>query len=189
MTWSGTFPFIKSVGLGLAIVYVGLQQDGCGSTKLSRDTGVVHGNDAVAKFNAEGFPSGAIVFLDIENYNGALSANMSAYLRGWIGAILDSGTVAPGIYCPARKANEIRTAAKAEYAAHGLPDGAPAFWIVKITNQFDPETSTPTDCGVPFASVWQGRIDIAETHGGVSIRIDQNVADSNDPSGVLAEPG
>ena len=182
--WTGKFPLIKASGLGIAIIYVGLQQGGCGQANLSRAKGLQHGTDAVAKFAAEGFPNNSIVFLDVEHFNGALSAPMEAYIRGWISAVLDSGTITSGIYCPASKANEIRLAAEKEFAAHGLPGGAPVFWIVKSASGFNIATSKPTDSGVAFASVWQGRLDINETHGGVQIKIDQNVADSRDPSGA-----
>ena len=181
-TWSGKFPLIKASGLGIALIYVGLQQDGCGQTSLSRAKDLEHGNDTITKFRAEGFPNGAVVFLYVEQFNGALSAAMEAYIRGWISAILDSGTITSGVYCPANKANEVRLAAEREFAAHGLPSGAPVFWIVKADPTFDPAMSMPTGCGVPFASIWQGRLDINETHNGVTIKIDQNVANSRDPS-------
>jgi hypothetical protein len=169
--------------LGLAVVYVGFQQDGCGKDKLSQAKGVLHGNDTIAKCKAEGLATGSIVFLDVEHFNGALSANMEAYLRGWIGALLDDGTVGPGIYCPASKANAIRAAAQKEFAAHGVPGGTPAFWIVKVGDPgFDPATSNPADCGVPFASIWQGVIDVKEKHGNATIDIDRNVASSGNPS-------
>jgi hypothetical protein len=185
--WSGKFPLITSLGLGLSVIYVGLQQQGCGSARLSRARGVIDGRDTIDKCAAEGFPAATIVFLDIESFDGALSAPMKAYVRGWIGALLDSGVARPGIYCPAGKASTILAAAKLEYADHGVPDEAPAFWIVKVRADFDPGTSSPADCGVPFASVWQGRLDIAgEIHGGVAIDIDQSVADSADPSAVLS---
>lgn len=181
-TWKGTYPHLKASGLGLAIVYVGLQQGGCGQAKLSRAKGIEHGQDTVTKFAAEGFPKGAVVFLDVEHYNGALSAPMEGYIRGWISAILDSGKVTAGIYCPTSKANEIKAAAAKEYAAHGLPRGLPVFWAVKADPQFDHATATPAGSGVSYATVWQGRLDINETHGGVTIKIDQNVADSRSPS-------
>jgi Rv2525c-like, glycoside hydrolase-like domain len=184
-TWSGKFPVVQAAGLGLAVVYVGFQQDGCGKTKLSRAKGLAHGQDTVTKFGAEGFQDGTIVFLDIEHYDGTLSGPMEAYVRGWLSAILDAGNVGPGIYCPASKANEIRLAAEKEFAAHGLPGGTPAFWIVKTSSLFDPATSNPADCGISFAKVWQGRLDISETHGEATITIDQNVADSRDPSGAI----
>jgi Rv2525c-like, glycoside hydrolase-like domain len=182
-SWSGKSAFIRSTGLGLVIVYVGFQQDGCGKNKLSRAAGTSHGEDTIAKCKAEGFAAGTIVFLDVENYSGALSAAMADYIRGWIGALLDEGTVGPGIYCPARKAKAIQTAAKKEYAEHGRPDDAPAFWIVKVTDHtFNTATSVPSECGVAFANVWQGVIDVQEEHGNVTMKIDQNVADSSNPS-------
>jgi hypothetical protein len=181
-TWTGKYPHIKASGLGLAIVYVGFQQGGCGQAKLSRAKGIEHGLDAVTKFIAEGFPDGGVVFLDVEHYSGTLSAPMEDYIRGWISAILDSGRIEAGIYCPTSKANEIRATARKEYAAHGLPGGLPAFWAVKVDPRFDPATSTPSGSGVSDASVWQGRLDINETHGGVTITIDQNVAAIRSPS-------
>src|SRR5262245_33441800 len=181
-SWSGKFPVIKAAGLGLAIVYVGLQQDGCGKANLSRVKGVEHGHDTVAKFAAEGFPAGAVVFLDIEHYDGALSAPMEAYLRGWISTIVESGAITAGVYCPASKATEIKRAAEQEFQDLGQPGGSPVFWVVKTDAAFDPATSTPAGSGVAFARVWQGRLDISETHGGVTIAIDQNVSDSLDPS-------
>jgi hypothetical protein len=181
-TWQGKFPVIKTAGFGLIIIYVGFQQDGCGKANLSRAKGLEHGIDTIDKFKAEGFPDNAIVFLDVEHFAGDLSAPMEAYIRGWISSLLDFGKITTGIYCPASKANAIRLAAEREFAAHGLPGGAPVFWIVKVAAGFNIATSKPTGCGVSFASVWQGRLDIDETHGGVTIRIDQNVADSRDPS-------
>jgi hypothetical protein len=184
-TWSGTFPVIRVAGLGVAIVYVGLQQDGCGHATLSRAKGIEHGVDTIGKFAAEGFPPGAVVFLDIEHYNGALSDDMAAYLQGWLSAILDDGTITPGVYCPAGKVTEIERAAEREFAAHGVPGGAPVFWVVKTDATFDPAASVPAGSGVAFASAWQGRLDVNETHGGVTIHIDQNVADRRDPSRTL----
>lgn len=182
--WTGKFPLIKASGLGLIVIYVGLQQDGCGHANLSRAKGLEHGADTIGKFITEGFPDHAVVFLDVEQFNGALSAPMQQYIRGWIGAILDFGRITPGIYCPANKAEQIRVAAESEFAAHGMPGGAPVFWIVRVTAGFNIATSVPADSGVAFASAWQGRLDIDETHGGVTIRIDQNVADTRDPSRV-----
>lgn len=65
-TWHGKFPHIKASGLGLTIIYVGLQQDGCGKANLSRAKGLEHGQDTVKKFAAQGFPKDAVVFLDVE---------------------------------------------------------------------------------------------------------------------------
>lgn len=185
--WAGKYQFLRGLGLGLAVLYVGRQQDGCGSTSLSRQQGLTDGSDAAAKCVQEGFPPNVIVFLDVEHFDGGLSQDMKDYYQGWVSAILDSGTAKPGTYCADSNANDLINAAQQEYAAHGLPGGNPAFWIVKNDLTFDPQTASPTGSGVTFANVWQGRVDVqGESHGGVTISpIDQDVADSNDPSGTL----
>lgn len=185
--WSGKYQFLRGLGFGLAVLYVGRQQGGCGSGSLSRAQGQTDGADAIAKCNQEGFPQNVVVFLDVEHFNGGLSANMKDYYQGWVGAILDDGKFKPGTYCADSNANEIFNAAQQEYAAHGLPGGNPAFWIVKNDLTFDPQSSIPGASGVNFANVWQGRIDVEdEEHGGVTISpIDQNVADTIDPSATL----
>jgi len=108
---------------------------------------------------------------------------MVDYYRGWISSILDSNYLKPGTYCAAKNAVDLINAAQAEYSAHGLPGGAPSFWVVKVDPLFDPLTSSPTGCGISFADVWQGQIDLSgETHGGVTFDIDQDAANSSDPS-------
>jgi hypothetical protein len=155
------------------------------ATPSSRANGALHGQDTIAKCATEGFPRSTIVFLDVENFDGALDGHGRVHISGWIGALLDEGSVRPGIHCPARKAAAIQALAVEEYADHGITNGSPAFWIVKVDPAFDPASSAPADSGVAFASIWQGRIDVAgETHGGVSMDIDQNVATNRDPSGT-----
>ena len=113
-----------------------------------------------------------------------------AYYRGWIRTILDSGTLKPGTYCHAKNSDDLYNAAQQEYADAGLPSGAPSFWVTKVDLTFDPTSASPTDSGVPYADIWQGRIDLPnESHGGVSLNVDWDVANSSDPSrtiGVVA---
>lgn len=185
--WSGKYQFLRGLGLGLAVLYVGCQQDGCGSGSLSRTQGQTDGNDTINKCNQEGFPQNAVVFLDVEHFDGAISDDMKSYYQGWVGAILDDGKFKPGTYCADSNANDLINAAQQEYAAHGLPGGNPAFWIVKNDLTFDPQSSVPSGSGISFANLWQGRIGVVgESHGGITISpIDQDVADSNDPSATL----
>jgi hypothetical protein len=185
--WTGKYQFLRGLGLGLAILYVGRQQTGCGADSLSRAQGQTDGADAIAKCNQDGFPQNAIIFLDVEHFDGGLAANMRDYYQGWIGTILDDGKFKTGTYCADTNANDLINAAQQEFAAHGLPGGNPAFWIVKNDLTFDPATSVPTGSGVSFANIWQGRVNVVgEAHGGVTISpIDQDVADSGDPSQTL----
>jgi len=111
------------------------------------------------------------------------------YYKGWIRGILDSKTtgaspyLSPGSYCHSKNANDLFNSAQQEYADAGLPGGAPLFWITKAVSGFDPTVNSPTDCGVSFANLWQGRINVqGETWGGAALDVDWDVADSSDPS-------
>jgi hypothetical protein len=180
--FTGKAAFLHSLGLGLAIIYVGYQQNGCGGTKLTRALGLQHGMDAVAKCQAEGFPNSAVIFLDVEYFDGAISAVFTAYYGGWLSAVLDSPAFQPGTYCAKANYNDVSTAAQKEYAAHGLGFGGPVFWIALADKTFDPVTAAPTDCGIAEASVWQGLLDTQQLQGGVTLTVDLDTADSNDPS-------
>src|ERR1700728_296714 len=156
--WSGKYQFLRGLGLGLAILYVGRQQTGCGSSGLSRAQGQADGNDSIAKCQADGFPKNAVIFVDGEHFDGGISDALKNYFQGWVGALLHDATFKPGTYCADTNANDLINAAQQEYAAHGLPSGNPAFWIVKSDVLFDPQSSVPSGSVVSFANVWQGRI-------------------------------
>lgn len=189
--WSGHLATLKQIGWGLVVVYVGRQASGCGSTSLTRAQGMTDAADAIAKAKADGVATDATIFLDVELMD-TLSAKMVAYMRGWLAGILLDKTYKAGIYAHFRNANDLFNAAEQEYADQGEPGGAPAFWIVRVPGggKFNISTSGPKGLNdfptkpISFASVWQGKIDLAsETHGGVKFGpVDQNVADSNNPS-------
>ena len=84
--WTGKYQFLRGLGLGLAILYVGRQQTGCGSDSLSRAQGQADGADAVAKAKTEGFPQNAVIFLDVEHFDGGISDDMKNYYQGWVGS-------------------------------------------------------------------------------------------------------
>ena len=86
----------------------------------------------------------------------------------------------PGIYCHRVNADALHDAARAVYAAHGRA-GEPPFWIAS-SGGFTLEQA-PRGVGLGYANVWQGRLDVAESWGGVTLTIDANVADRRSPSG------
>ena len=185
--WAGKYQFLTGLGWGLIVIYFGRQQTGCGSNSLSRAQGETDGADTIAKCNAEGFPPGTIVYIDVEHFDGNMSQAMSDYYRGWLSAILKSGTLQPGTYVARANVQSVLAAAQAEYAAQGVA-GAPSLWVVKTDPNFDVASSDPAGCGIASADVWQGRLDHTnEAHNGFTIAtVDQNVATSADPSRTLA---
>ena len=56
----------------------------------------------------------------------------------------------------------------------------PPFWIAS-TQGFATD-KLPSEVGHAFAQVWQGVLDIVETHNGVKLPIDVNVAQLASPS-------
>ncbi len=179
--FTGKAKFLHSLGLGLAVIYVGYQQEGCGSTSLTRAQGVLHGMDAVLKCQAEGFPSSAVIFLDVEYFSGAISPEFIDYYQGWLAAVLDT-TFQPGTYVAKANYADVSAAAQQEYAAHGLSFGGPVIWIAFEDTSFNPVTADPTASGITEASVWQGLLDTSQTQASVTLTVDLNTADSDDPS-------
>jgi hypothetical protein len=191
--WTGHRETLKQIGWGFIVLYVGRQGSGCGSGSLTRAQGLADASDAISKAQADGMPDRATIFLDVERME-TLSADLIRYMRGWLAGILQDGSYKPGIYAHIHNATDLFNEAQKEYAAQGQPSGAPAFWVVRVPGDsaFNVNTSSPQDLNnfpsnpISFANVWQGKIDIgSESHGGVTFGpVDQNVADTNNPSNV-----
>ncbi len=183
--WMGNWRSLVQQGWGLAILFVGYQANGCGSDDLSRGVGESHGTATISLMGkAEGFANGCTVFLDVEFFESPIPAPMSDYICGWIRALLDDGRFKPGIYCHTRNANEIFLSCEQEFAAAGRPDGRPLFWVTHPTIDFDLATSNPSDSGVAFADIWQGRANSTETYNDAPLLLDENVSLVGNPSGV-----
>ena len=108
-----------------------------------------------------------------------IPAAMHDYHRAWVRALVADGRYRPGIYCHARNAAELYAAVRAELAAAGVAE-EPRFWVASAAG-WD-VAKRPEEVGHPFAWVWQGAHDITETWGGVTLRIDANVARTPAPS-------
>ncbi len=152
----------------------------CSASLLTDAQGTSEAADAVAKTAGEGVPSGSAIFLDVE-YVSSVSPELLTYVSAWIAGVLADGRFEPAIYCAKSNAVAIHAAAMAAYAAAGRED-APRFWIAS-TRGFA-ITNKPSDVGLEYANVWQGVLDVSETWGGFTNRIDVNVADSPSPSHI-----
>jgi peptidoglycan hydrolase-like protein with peptidoglycan-binding domain len=171
---------LAAMGWGFMVVYVGRQATSK-PENLTRDRGIAEGRDAIQKTGDEGFGPNTVIFLDVEPMD-AVPAGIKEYLKGWISQLIVS-PLAPGIYCHIKNAKELQATAIEEYPA-GSSKPKPLFWV-SGSGAFDPASSVPSGSGISFASVWQGQFDRTETHGGESIQIDVNVADSANPSGAV----
>ena len=201
-SWAGKRATLEAMGWGTAVLYVGQQvwegvpdrEPGdsaaanrpiiCSRTLLSDVTGTRDADDAIARAAADGFARGTVIFLDIERVT-TVPDSLRSYYRAWARRVADDGRYRPGLYAHRRNAEEIVADMRAV-----LRDDAPLvsgntpaipLWIAAPSGDFS-LIRAPRESGLAGASIWQGRLTFDEAWGGVTIRIDANVADSPSPS-------
>jgi hypothetical protein len=95
--WMGTRAFLLGLGFGFAPIYVGQQQSPPGSLNLTPAQGTIDGHNAAQLAATAGFPSGSVVYLDIETGPPA-QPPFFAYYKAWVQSLIDNG-FKPGVYC------------------------------------------------------------------------------------------
>jgi hypothetical protein len=199
-SWQGKRQTLIDMGWGLAVVYVGQQTWGrtpraltpvqmarqkrrgetCNADFLAADRGVQEGVDAIERTEAEGFPKGTVIFLDLERME-RIPARMRDYYKSWVATVLTDGTYRPGIYVHKHNADDVYKDVKALYSAAGVKE-EPRFWIASARD-FSP-SKDPEDVGHPFAGMWQGVIDVVRKVANIALPIDINVSNWPSPSDV-----
>ena len=150
----------------------------CSTQLVSASRGVKDANDAIAKTAAEGFAKGTTIFLDIERMDFVPKA-MRDYYKSWTQTVLEDGRFRPGYYAHSHNADLVYNDVKQVLVADGVRVDPP-FWIAS-TQGFATDKN-PSEVGQAFAQVWQGVLDVVETHNGVRLPIDVNVAQLPSPS-------
>lgn len=156
----------------------------CSAHFVSGSRGRVEADDAIARTQTEGFPSGTVIFLDIEHMSTVPSA-MRAYYREWTARVLADGRYRPGFYAHTRNAARIYDDVKGVYESLGVMT-EPPFWVAGNTAEFA-AGKAPTDVGHAFAAVWQGVLDKVEERNGHKFPIDVNIAATPSPSMLQAD--
>jgi hypothetical protein len=194
-SWSGTRGMLEEMGWGTAVIYVGQQTWGrtprrratlgrpstCAADLVGAGRGRMDGDDAIARTEAEGFPRGTTIFLDIE-YMGAVPPRMREYYRAWTARLLEDGRYWPAYYTHTRNAATIYADVAAVFAHAGV-SMTPLFWIAGGSD-FSRDKD-PADVGHAFAVIWQGMLDIVEHQGGVALPIDVSVGAFPSPSQAI----
>ena len=198
--WMGHRAALAGMGWGMAVIYVGqqdwanfdripvtanqlpaAQQVTCSASLLTTQQGTAEADDAIGKTAAEGFPAGAVIFLDVERVQ-TFSPALQAYVSAWVDRVLADGRFAPGIYVHAFNAQQTYDLARSVYQGRGLA-GRPRFWVT--TSSGFSRFSDPTAVGFSFADAWQGEYDRAETWGGYGITVDVSTSSTTSPSGAV----
>jgi hypothetical protein len=150
----------------------------CSTQFVSAARGTADANDAIAKTAAEGFAPGTSIFLDIERMDVVPTA-MRDYYRAWAKRVVEDGRFKPAFYAHSFNADLVYADVKRVLMADGISEDPP-FWIAR--GEGFSEDKYPSDMGHVFAQVWQGVLDVVETHNGVKLPIDVSVAELPSPS-------
>ena len=156
----------------------------CSTQFVSAARGRAEADDAIARTEAEGFPRGSVIFLDVEHMP-AVPKAMRQYYSEWAARVLVDGRYRPGFYAHTANAVLIYEDVKSVYDSLNV-SGEPPFWVAGNSAEFSPG-KVPTDVGHAFAAVWQGLLDRVEERNGHKFPIDVNVAATPSPSLVATD--
>jgi hypothetical protein len=150
----------------------------CSNRFVTAARGAFDANDAITRTAREGFARGSVIFLDIERMD-SVPKSMREYYKAWTARVLADGRFRPGYYVHDHNAALVYRDVSTVFVNAAITS-PPQFWIAGSTG-FS-EDAEPHEVGHSFANVWQGVLDVVQTHNGVKLPIDVNVASVPSPS-------
>ncbi len=160
-TWTGKREFVRKLGFGFLALYRGRDSPEFKNESDATVKGSLDAQIAATTAKKEHFPSGTIIFLDVEE-GGRLSPAYHAYLHAWEDVLKHSDYRA-GVYCsgmPAKEpggvtiltADDIRDhAASHQFVFFVYNDACPP----SPGCSFPPKSPPPSASGVSYARAWQ----------------------------------
>lgn len=159
-SWTGKRAALQARGFGFLLLFDGRLDKELKTAARGAALGKSDGAAAVAAALREGFPKGAIIFLDQEE-GGRLLDEQNAYLFAWVDAVIAEGFRA-GVYCsgiaapdgPGKfviTANDIREHAVGREIAFFVYDDA----CPPAPGCASGSAPAPSESGVAFAVLWQ----------------------------------
>jgi len=160
-SWVGKRRAVESAGFGFLVLFNGRLDADLKNVRRATALGKSDGQNAVSAAHREGFPSGAVVFLDQEQ-GGRMLPEQKAYIYNWVDVVNASGFRA-GIYCSGIAAQE--SPGVSVVTADDIRQNAGGRKIVFfVTNDacppspgctFPQKPPRPSESRIDFADVWQ----------------------------------
>ncbi len=160
-TWVGQRELLRAQGFGFLLLYRGPLSRELKNEAAAAQKGTLDAHNAASVAKSEGFPTQAIIFLDIEE-GGRLPAAYHAYLHAWASGLAEAGYRA-GAYCSGMPVKEEPGATIT--TADDIRAHAPsADFVYFIFNDACPPSPgctypknppSPATGGISYASVWQ----------------------------------
>ena len=207
-TWVGHRKAIQAAGFGFVLLFNGRLDAVLKKAADPETLGRSDAAEAVASAQREGFPAGAVIFLDQEE-GGRMLPEQMAYIHAWVDSVIASSFRA-GVYCSGLNAGGSSATVITAIDIRDHTSGrAIAYWVVNDACPpspgcaFPKRSPPPSKSGIAFAEVWQfaqspKRHDVAtgcpanyDRDGSccppgaardAHLFVDVNVANSDDPS-------
>ena len=160
-TWSGNRKVLQAMDYGFLLLFNGREYQ---YLKASGNAARVGTNDAATAVEAaqrEGFPKGAILFLDQEQ-GGRMLPEQRAYIHAWVDGVVRGGYRA-GVYCSGiafLESSAVSIVTATDIREHA---GGREIHFFVSNDQCGPSPGCvfpnpapkPAESGVPFAEAWQ----------------------------------
>jgi hypothetical protein len=160
-TWRGKRQAVQSAGFGFLILFNGRLFAELKAVSNAARLGKSDAQVAVASARREGFPAGAIIFLDQEE-GGRMLPEQKSYIYAWVDEVSAAGFRA-GIYCSGIAAKEERgvSVVTAEDIRQNAAGRKIAYWIANDACPPSPGCAfprpvpAPAESGIAIAEGWQ----------------------------------
>jgi hypothetical protein len=160
-TWLGKRQRILSEKFGFLILFNGPRSSELKSSAQATSRGTADAGKAATAAKKDGFPAGAIIFLDVEE-GGRLAPKYHAYIKAWVDALARAG-YRSGVYCSGMPVNEGAGVAitTADDIRKNLGKDNLAYFIYNDACPPSPgcvvahNPPPPSASGIPYAAVWQ----------------------------------
>jgi hypothetical protein len=160
-TWLGKRKLLRSQGFGFLVLFRGRDSKELKNDAVARREGTEDAKNAAASAKSEGFSSGTIIFLDVEE-GGRLTLDYHAYLSAWSKELTQAG-YRIGAYCSGMPIKEepgvtITTADDIRDHVYGKDM---IFWVYNDACPPSPGCTfplappSPAAGGISYAEVWQ----------------------------------
>ncbi|MGH9512155.1 MAG: glycoside hydrolase domain-containing protein [Terriglobales bacterium] len=157
-SWTGKRRALQSAGFGFLVLFNGRLDAELKSAASARMMATGDARSAAAAARREGFPLGAIIFLDQEE-GGRMLPEQKAYIFAWVDTVLAAGFRA-GIYCSGIGAKDDENIVTAEDIRTGAAGRSIVYFVANDQCPPSPGCAfsgdlSPTKGGVRFAQIWQ----------------------------------
>jgi hypothetical protein len=160
-SWAGKRELLRSEGFGFLLLFAGPTSDQLRDPAYTRQRVVDDAQVAAAAARREGFPSGSVIFLDIEE-GGRLPSTYISYLKSWASELERLG-FRGGVYCsgiPIDEGEGLKLITS-DFIREQIKPIELVYWVYNDVCPPSPGCSTPqkpaapSKSGIAYAQIWQ----------------------------------